>query len=70
MMRDAAAGEDARQPVGFLRMLPRARSSGDVNLAARQVAEQPRIRGVREIVDRVVEVEVVVVQPLMKRFMS
>ena len=68
MMANPAAREDARQPVCLAAVLERAGSGGDVNVARRQMAEQPRIRDVGHVVDRVVEVEVVVVGAVHEAF--
>ena len=60
-MGNAAARQDLRQAVGFAAVLERAGAGRDVDVAGRQLPEHPRVVHVGEIVDRVVEVEVIVV---------
>ena len=61
VMPHAAAREDLRHPVRFAAVLERTGPGREVDVAARQVAERPGIVDVGHVVDRVVEVEVVVV---------
>ena len=61
MMRDAAARENPRQPVGLGRVLPRPGAGRQMDVAAGQVMERPAVGQVGGVVDGVVEVEVVVV---------
>src|SRR6266481_2036120 len=60
-MADALAGENLGEPVGRAAVLPLARSRADVNVASRKLAEEPRIAQIRKIIDRIVEVEIVIV---------
>src|SRR5437764_8373545 len=61
MVRDAAAGENVRQAVRLAAVLERAGAGRQMDVAAGELREQRWIAEVRKIVDRDVEVEVVVV---------
>src|SRR4051794_815034 len=61
MVRNAAGGENPREAVRFLRVLPRSGARRQVDVATRQMVPRPAVGDVRGVVDGVVEVEVVVV---------
>jgi hypothetical protein len=58
---DALAGKDFGKAIGRAAVLPRAGAGGDVNVAGGELAEEPRIAEIREIVHGIVEIEIVVV---------
>ena len=64
MMRDAAILEHLGHSVGRAAVLPRATAGREVDVATPVLVEKPGITLVRHIVDRVIEVEVVVVHPV------
>src|SRR6266581_4878707 len=64
MLRDALPRKHFRKLVGRAAVLPRAGTGRDVDVARGQLFEQPRVVEVREIVHRIVEVKIVVVQPI------
>src|SRR5277367_573231 len=59
---DAFPGEDLRQPVRRPGVLPRPAPRGDVNVAARQFSVNPRIAQALQVIHRIVEVEIIVIQ--------
>jgi hypothetical protein len=61
MMRNAAISEDLRHSVGRPAILPRTAAGYEVDVATRVLMEKPGVILVRHIVDRVVEVEIVVI---------
>src|SRR5438132_6644394 len=64
MMSNAAVPEDFGHPVGRPAVLPRTAASHEPDVTARVLMEKPGITLVSHVVDRVVEVEVVVVHPV------
>src|ERR1043166_7973271 len=61
MMRNAGVPEDFGHFVGGAGLLPRAAAGGEMDVAAGELLAKPGIILVRHVVDRVIEVEVVVV---------
>src|SRR6266446_3668267 len=64
MMSNAPAPQHLRHPVGGAAVLPRTTASHESDVATRVLVEKPGITLVGHIVDRVIEVEVVVVHPV------
>src|SRR6266545_5199263 len=64
MMSNAAIPEDLRHSVGGPAVLPRTAAGHEPDVAARVLIEKPRVTLVRHVVDRVIEVEIVVVHPV------
>src|SRR5256886_13037227 len=64
IMSNAAVPEDLGHPVGRPAVLPRTAASHEPDVTARVLMEKPGITLVSHVVDRVVEVEVVVVHPV------
>src|SRR5437899_12717774 len=60
-MADALAGENYRETVGRPAVFPRAGARRDVNVTSSDLLVEPRIAGVREIIDGIVEIKIVVV---------
>jgi hypothetical protein len=60
VVADALLREDFRQRVRMPAVLPRAGARHQPDFAARELLEDPRVAQVREVVDGIVEVEVVV----------
>src|SRR3954451_18311625 len=60
VMANAAARQDGRHSIGFVAALPWPAAGHEVDVARRQVAELPWVGCVRHLIDRVVEVEIVV----------
>ncbi len=61
MMRDAAGGENLGHAVGRAAVLPRTTAGDEVDVATGVLLEKPGVVLVGHIIDRVIEVEVVVV---------
>src|SRR5215472_16759328 len=64
MMSNAAIPEDLGHSVGRPAVLPRTTAGYEVDVATRVLVQTPGITLVSHIVHRVIEVEVVVVQPV------
>ena len=64
MMGNPAAGEHPRHFVGRAAVFPRATAGGQVDVAAPVLLEEPGIILVCHVVDRVIEVKIVVVHPV------
>ena len=64
LMRNAAARQDLGHSVGRPAVLPRTTAGHEPDVATRVLMEKPGITLVRHIVDRVIEIEVVVVHPV------
>src|SRR3954465_15428300 len=58
---DAAARQDPREPVRLVGMLPRPGPGRDVDVATGEMMQRPRVGHVCHVVDRIIEVEIVVV---------
>src|SRR5262245_37993776 len=61
MMSDAAVPEDLRQSVGRPAVLPRTTAGREPDVATRVLMEKPGVTHVSHIIDRVIEIEIVVV---------
>src|SRR5215469_6950837 len=61
MMRNSFAGEDRGKVMGRPAVLPRAAAGGDVNIAPTKLGEDVGVGKVREVIDWVVEIGVLVV---------
>src|ERR1044071_1626785 len=61
MMSDAAAPENLRHLVGRPAVLPRTTAGHEPDVATRVLMEQPGVTHVSHIVDRVIEIEVIVI---------
>src|SRR6476659_1114355 len=64
MMSNAAIPENLRHAVGRPAVLPRTTAGYQSDVATRVLMEIPWVTLVRDIVDRVVEIEVVIVHPI------
>ena len=64
MMSDAAIPEDLRHSVGRPAVLPRTTAGHEPDVATRVLMEIPWVTLVSHVVDRVIEVEIVVVHPV------
>ena len=64
MMSNATARQHLRHSVGGATVFPRTTAGHEVDVATRVLVEKPRVTLVGYIVDRVIEVEVVVVHPV------
>src|SRR4030095_9527292 len=64
MMTKAAIPEYLRHSIGRAAVLPRAAASHEPDVASRVLVEKPRVTHVSHIVDRVIEIEVIVVHPV------
>src|SRR6266446_10956231 len=64
MMSNAAIPEDLGHSIGRPAVLPWATAGHEVDVATRVLVERPRVTLVGYIVDRVIEVEIVVVHPV------
>ena len=64
MMRNSAARQHLRHSVGRSAVFPRTTAGREVDVAALVLVEKPGVILVGHIVDRVIEVEVVVVHPV------
>src|ERR1700730_10635119 len=64
MMSNAAISENLRHSVGGAAVLPRTTAGHKPDVATRVLVEKPGITLVRHVVDRVIEVEVVVIHPV------
>src|SRR6266403_4346229 len=64
MMRNAAIPKNLGHSVGRAAVLPRSTAGREVDVATRQLVEKPGVVLVGHIVDRIIEVEVVVVHPV------
>ena len=64
MMSDAAIPEDLRHSVGRSTVLPRTTAGHEPDIATCVLMEIPRVTLIGDVVDRVIEVEVVVVHPI------
>jgi hypothetical protein len=64
MMRNAAIPQDLRHSVGRPAVLPRATAGHEPDVTTRVLVKKPRITLVGHIVDRVIEVEVVIIHPV------
>src|SRR6266481_5273793 len=63
-MADALSRENFGEAVGRPAVLPLTRAGAEVNVATRDLVVEPGIAGVREVVNGIVEVEVVVVHAI------
>src|ERR1700720_1021269 len=61
---DPLAGQNFREAVGGPAVLPGARTGADVNVATGDLLIEPGIAGVREVIDGIVEIKIVVVHPV------
>src|SRR6516225_11773964 len=61
MMRNPAIPEDLRHSIGRPAVLPRTAAGHEPDVATRVLMEKPRITHVSHIVDRVIEIEVIVI---------
>src|SRR6266550_5484734 len=61
---DPLAGENFREAVGGPAVLPGTRTGADVNVATGDLLIEPGIAGVREVIDGIVEIKIVVVHPI------
>src|SRR6266567_9335018 len=61
VMRNPAAGENPRQAIRLFRLLPEARARRQMDVAAREMVQRPRIRKAWSVVHGIIEVEIVVV---------
>src|SRR5207249_8907187 len=61
MMSDSAVPEDVSHSVGRPAVLPRTTAGHEPDVATRVLMEKPRVTLVGHIVDRIIEVEVVVI---------
>ena len=64
MMSYAAIPEDLRHSIGRPAVLPWTTAGREMDVATRVLMEIPRVTLVGHVVDRVIEVEVVVVHPV------
>src|SRR6478672_5105932 len=64
MMSDAAIPEDLRHSVGRSTVLPRTTAGHEPDIATCVLIEIPRVTLIGDVVDRVIEVEIVVVHPI------
>src|SRR5689334_5022044 len=64
MMSDAAIPEYLGHSVGRAAVLPRTTAGDEPNVAARVLVEKPWVTLVSDVVDRVIEVEVVIIHPV------
>src|SRR6266513_514609 len=64
MMSNAAIPQNLRHSIGRPAVLPRSTAGHESDVATRVLVEKPGITLVGHIVDRVIEVEVVVVHPV------
>ena len=64
MMSNAAISENLRHPVGRPAVLPRTTAGHKPDVATRVLVEKPGVALVSHIVDRVIEVEIVVIHPV------
>src|SRR2546430_5151629 len=60
-MADALAGENFGESVARTAVLPRPRSGAEVNVATCDLLIEPGIAGVRQVIDGIVEIKIVVV---------
>src|ERR1700738_4949101 len=67
-MANAFGGEDFGEAVGGAGIFPLAGAGGDVNIAGGELAEEPGIAQVSEVVDGIVEIKIVVVHPVHEIF--
>src|SRR5467141_4955814 len=63
-MADAFAGENFREAVGGSAVLPRTGTGADVNVTTFDLLIEPGIARVREVIDGIVEIKIVVVHPV------
>src|SRR5260370_6422860 len=63
-MADAFTGENFGEAIGGPTVLPRTGTSAEMNVATRDLLIEPGIAGVREIIDRIVEIKIVVVHAI------
>jgi hypothetical protein len=63
-MSDSLAGEDLGQPIGGAAVLPLTCAGADVDVARGELAQDPGIAQVREIIHRIVEIKIIVVHPI------
>src|SRR5882757_2531992 len=60
-MADAFAGKNLREVVGRPAVFPRAGARRDVNVTSSDLLVEPGVAGVREVIDGIVEIKIVVV---------
>ena len=62
MVRDAAAREDFRETIRGPAVFPRPAAGGDVDVAGGELREHDGVGKIREVIDGIIEIEVVVVE--------
>src|SRR5260370_17190188 len=63
-MADVFTGENFGEAIGGATVLPRTGTSAEMNVATRDLLIEPGIGGIREVVDRIVEIKIVVVHAI------
>src|SRR6266568_663091 len=63
-MADAFTGENFGEAVSGPTVLPRTRTGAEVNVATSDLLIEPGIAGIRQVIDRIVEIKIVVVHAI------